>query len=95
MQEAHVENNKTSTNCKAVGRFKHVCKYRQSKRFTGSTVRSQPRASLEIAHLPFLLHPVQKNNLNRRQVTDKFVEKKTVTESTKTRGRTLSLEMKQ
>lgn len=86
MQEAHVENNKTSTNCKAVGRFKHVCKYRQSKRFTGSTVRSQPRASLEIAHLPFLLHPVQKNNLNRRQVTDKFVEKKLLQKAQRQEG---------
>lgn len=86
MQEAHVENNKTSTNCKAVGRFKHVCKYRQSKRFTGSTVRSQPRASLEIAHLPFLLHPVQKNNLNRRQVTDKFGEKKLLQKAQRQEG---------
>lgn len=64
------ENNKTSTNCKVVGRFKHVCKHRESKRFTGSTVRSQPRAPLETAHLPFLLHPVQKNNPDGGQVTD-------------------------
>lgn len=47
-----------------------ISKYSESKHFTGSTIRSQPRAPLETTHLPFLLHPAQKRNLNGEKVTD-------------------------